>query len=140
MKKFFHKQRKNLAGEPLVGGEPAHRILKIVRSFPLTVNYSGGVQIEISADGADRAMFDRAYAWIEMEVIADEMKCSAAAAHSTIDPAQYRYIILNELMFWTHFALGDFPDDALWAPGPRQRLFGPLLSPSGGAHGRNAHG
>jgi hypothetical protein len=139
MKKFFHKQRKNLAGEPLVGGEPAHRILQIVRSFPLAVNYAGGVEIQITAEGADLQMFERAYAWIEMEVIADEMKCSDAAAHSSVDPERHRYIILNELMFWTYFALDHFPDDALWAPQPRRRLFGPSVGPPRITHGRIGH-
>jgi hypothetical protein len=127
MKKFFHKQRKNLAGEPLVGGEAAHHILRIVRGFPLSVGHAGGVDIEINAAGKDKSTFERAYAWIEMEVLADEEKCVNKGSHATVDSEQYRYIILNELMFWTYFALDDFPSDALWAPQPHSNLFGPSL-------------
>jgi hypothetical protein len=127
MARYIHKQRKNLAGEPLVGGEPAHHILRIVRAFPLSVTHAGGVDIAITAKGADRAMFDRAYSWIEMELLADEEKCPGKAAHATVDAATYRYIVLNELMFWAYFALEEFPDDALWGPRPRVNLFGPSL-------------
>ena len=125
MTKFIHRQTKNLAGQPLVGGEPAHHILRIVRAFPLSVSHAGGVNIEITAEGRDKEMFERAYAWIEMEVLADEEKCVNKGSHATVDTAQYRYIILNELMFWANFPFSDFPDDALWGPQPRSNIFGP---------------
>jgi hypothetical protein len=124
MARYRHKQRHNLAGEPLVGGQPAHRILQIVRRFPLSVSYAGGVNIEIDVVGADKEMFERAYAWIELELLADEAKCDHAHAHATLDVAQYQYMILNELVYWARFALDDFPHDALWAPRKHTRLFG----------------
>ena len=134
MARYIHKQSKNLAGEPLVGGEPAHRILDIVRGFPLSVSYAGGAEIEIDVHGADREIFDRAYAWIELEVLADEAKCSRRHVHSTVDAIQYRNMILNELVFWAWFALSDFPVDALWAPRARTGLMGPSVVPARAPH------
>lgn len=124
MKSYRHKQSVNLAGEPLVGGKPAHRIVAIVRSFPLTVSPAGGVSLEITATGADLEMFERAYAWIEMEFLAHEARCDQRASHATVDHDQYRYIVLNELMFWAMFALRIMPDDPLWGPLPKKNLFG----------------
>lgn len=120
----------NLAGEPLVGGEPAHRIRAIVRSFPLSVSYTGGMRIEITATGAERAMFERAYLQIEMEFLAHEEKCGKRASHATLDAERYQYIVLNELMFWAMFALNDLPDDPrlphdpLWGPLAKHNMFG----------------
>jgi hypothetical protein len=125
---YRHKQSVNRAGERLVGGAPPHRIIDIVRSFPLSVSHSGGMRLEITATGADREMFDRAYAWIEMEFLEHEAHCGRYAAHATVDVAQYEYMILNELMFWAMFALEDLPDDPLWGPLPRKRLFGTGLN------------
>ena len=127
MKPYLHKQRKNLQGEPLVGGEPAHRILHIVRSFPLSVTHAGGVKLEYTAEGADREMFERAYAWIEMEFLEHESRCVHRASHSTVDAAQYQWMILNELVFWAKFALNDFGFEALWASLPLRNQFGPKL-------------
>jgi hypothetical protein len=124
MKSYRHRQSVNRAGEPLVGGEPAHRIFAIVRSFPLSVSHAGGVRFDITATGADLAMFERAYAWIEMEFLAHEAKCGQRASHATLDVEQYRYIVLNELMFWAMFALQIMPDDPLWGPLPKNNLFG----------------
>jgi hypothetical protein len=117
-------KKKNRQRVPLVGGEPARRILEIVRGFPLSVSYSGGVRVEVTVEGADREMFERAYNWIEMEFLERESRCANRAAHPTVDATEYQWMILNELVSWAKFALDDNDFEALWAPRPLRKQFG----------------
>lgn len=128
LKQYMARLGLRFTGVRLVAKEPAQRIFDIIKSFPLSIDHAGGVNIEITATGADREMFDRAFAWIEVELLNYEEHCENHAAHATITGPPYQYMILNELMFWTMFVLDISPVNALWGPRMRENLFGPPLN------------
>ena len=97
---------------PTVGGEDAARLYSIVRSFPLSVDYGGGIKIENTATGEDLEVFTRAFEVVELLVMRDEANCSDREAHATLSPDDFHHIVLEELMFRVRRALGidDIPD------------------------------
>jgi hypothetical protein len=124
METYRHKQSVDRDGERLVGGEPARRILEIVRGFPLTRNYAGGVAWEVTGTATDLEMFERAYNWIEMEFLAAKDGSRKRNAFATLDATQWQYFIINQLMYWAKFAVGDTREDVLWGSGRRESVFG----------------
>jgi len=97
---------------PKVGGEDAARLYSIVRSFPLSVDYGGGIKIENTATGEDLDVFTRAFEAVELAVMVDEANCSDRASHATLSADDFHRIVLEELMYRVRCALGigDVPD------------------------------
>jgi hypothetical protein len=105
--------RKHVPG--LVGGEPADLILKTVRSFPLSLDYSGRIVLHETATGAAAESFQRAYERVELDVITREDRCPRRASHRTLDATQYRWVILTALMVEARISANEMEQpDALW--------------------------
>jgi hypothetical protein len=99
----------------LVGGEPADLILSTVRSFPLSLDYSGQIVLHNTARGEAAASLRRAYERVELEVLVLQERCAHKAAHGTMSPAEYHWMIMTDLMIEARVAAGDFERvDALW--------------------------
>lgn len=117
--------------EPLVEGESARLILDTLRSFPLSLGPRGEIVLDDTATGEARAALDRAYERSEMVLMNKEAHCSHAAAHRTLDPDEFRALVLDELAWAAKTALGETAHlDPLWMPwrpGPRGPR--PLASP-----------
>ena len=117
--------------EPLVDGESARLILDTLRSFPLSLGLRGEIVLEDTATGEARAALDRAYERAEMVLMTKEAHCQHAGAHRTVDPDEFRALVIDELAWAAKMALGETAHlDPLWMPwrpGPRGPL--PVRSP-----------
>lgn len=117
--------------EPLVEGESARLILDTLRSFPLSLGLRGEIVLHDTATGEARAALDRAYERSEMVLMAKEARCEHAAAHRTVDPEEFRALVIDELAWAAKAVLGETAHlDPLWMPwrpGPRGPL--PVASP-----------
>ncbi len=105
--------------DPLVEGESARLIIDTLRSFPLTVGPTGRVVIHDTATGEARAALDRAYLRAEMTFMIDTANCSCPGEHRTLDPDEFRSLVIGTLADDARKALGEEEYlDPLWMPWP----------------------
>jgi hypothetical protein len=102
--------------DPLVGGEPARLIADAIRSFPISLSRSGAPQLHNIATGQTRAMIQRAYERIEIEVMGELAHCACPGEHRTLDVHEYEWLIYSDLMEKAKAALGETGRvEALWS-------------------------
>ncbi|CAN5475969.1 hypothetical protein BH10ACT4_BH10ACT4_13410 [soil metagenome] len=102
--------------DPLVGGESARLIADAIRSFPISLTRSGSPQLHNIATGQTRAMIQRAYERIEIEVMDELAHCGCPGEHRTLDVHEYEWLIYSELMEKAKAALGETGRvEALWS-------------------------
>ncbi|MES2094466.1 MAG: hypothetical protein V4531_11735 [Actinomycetota bacterium] len=102
--------------EPLVGGEPARLLADAIRSFPVSLSPGGAPRLHNIATGQTRAMIQRAYERIEIEVMEDRANCSCPGEHRTLDVHEYEWLIYSDLMWKVKVALGETGRvEALWS-------------------------
>lgn len=105
--------------KPLVEGESARLIIDTLRSFPLSVGPTGKVVIHDTATGEARAALDRAYLRAEMTFMIDTANCSCPGEHRTLDPDEFRSLVISTLADDARKALGEEQYlDPLWMPWP----------------------
>ena len=102
--------------EPLVGGESARLLADAIRSFPVSLSSSGAPRLHNIATGLTRAMVQRAYERIEIEVMDDMANCSCPGEHRALDVHEYEWLIYSDLMGKVKIALGETGRvEALWS-------------------------
>ena len=92
--------------QPLVGGESARLLLDTIRGFPLSVS-SGRTTYEQTGSPAGLAALRRAYEIVELQVIVDAANCREPHVHATVDEAEFRHIVLREIVRQAKRALGE---------------------------------
>jgi hypothetical protein len=102
--------------EPLVGGEPARLLANAIRSFPISLSTTGAPRLHNIATGPTRAMIQRAYERIELEVMDDMANCSCPGEHRTLDAHEYEWLIYSDLMWKAKVALRETHRvESLWS-------------------------
>lgn len=102
--------------QPLVGGEPARLLAAAIRSFPISLSNTGAPRLHNIATGPTRAMIQRAFERIEIEVMDDMAHCGSPGEHRTLDVRQYEWLIYSDLMWKVKVALGETSRvEALWS-------------------------
>lgn len=102
--------------EPLVCGEPARLLAEAIRSFPVSLSSAGAPRLHNIATGQTRAMIQRAYERIEIEVMGEMANCSCPGEHRTLDVHEYEWLIYSDLMGKVKIALGETGRvEALWS-------------------------
>ena len=105
--KPHHEPRPESGLEPLVGGEPARLLADAIRSFPVSLSSVGAPRLHNIATGQTRAMIQRAYERVEIEVMEDMARCGRPGEHRTLDVHEYEWLVYTDLMWKVKVALGE---------------------------------